>query len=205
MDDLMPDIESSVETEDQFRKHIAIQTNTGEQQESVNDYEHDVTEKNNSMKDTEGESSGSQNDATSTPPRIETSLNDTIELDDTITGDDETTSLTEARSLSTELGHYLSDDALDEYFVNRNAFPSVTHNPDGTPNWENTFALTRCVRWITQSAGDSERRWTPCGLPPLTWPLVSYSRCRTWNCSHQKPPRRLRLIWLLHVRAGQAT
>jgi hypothetical protein len=70
MDDPIPDIESSVETRDRFRKHIATQTNTEKQQESENDYEHDVTEQNNIMEDTEGESSESQSDATSTPPSV---------------------------------------------------------------------------------------------------------------------------------------
>ncbi|KAK4030834.1 hypothetical protein OUZ56_024220 [Daphnia magna] len=91
--------------------------------------------------------------------KMETSLNDTVELD-------ETASLPETRSLSSELGHYVSDDALDEYFVNRNTLPSITSHPDGTPKWENIFALDRYVGRLTQPGGDSERRWTPFGLPP---------------------------------------
>jgi hypothetical protein len=113
--------------------------------------------------------------------RMETSLNDTVELDDTITEDDDTVSLPETRSLSTELGHYVSDDALDEYFVNRNALPSITSHPDGTPNWENIFALDRYVGRLTQPGGDSERRWTPFGLPPAAWPPASYSRMSTMD------------------------
>ncbi|KAK4007298.1 hypothetical protein OUZ56_012458 [Daphnia magna] len=113
--------------------------------------------------------------------KMETSLNDTVELDDTITEDDETVSLPETRSLSTELGHYVSDDALDEYFVNRNALPSITSHLDGTPNWENIFALNHCVGRLAQPGGDSERRWTPFGLPPAAWPPASYSRMSTMD------------------------
>ncbi|KZS10259.1 Uncharacterized protein APZ42_025317 [Daphnia magna] len=118
--------------------------------------------------------------------KMEMSLNDNIGLDDTITGDDETNSLPEARFLSMELGHYLSDDALDEYFVNRNALPSVTHHPDETPNWENIFTLDLYVERLTQPGGDSEQRWTSFSLTPAAWPPVSYSRMSTMDL---QPPK----------------
>ncbi|KAK4007051.1 hypothetical protein OUZ56_012206 [Daphnia magna] len=178
------------------------------------------------MEDTEGESSGSQSDATSTPPinfstpqiisdedwsliediwKMETSLNDTIELDDTTTGDDETTSLPEPRYLSTELRHYVSDDALDEYVVNRNALPSVNHHLDGTPNWENIFALDRYAGRLTQLGGESERRWTPFSLPPVVWPPVSYSRMSTMKLQPPRATPSPGLFVAPHVRAGRPT
>ncbi|KAI9552562.1 hypothetical protein GHT06_020416 [Daphnia sinensis] len=125
--------------------------------------------------------------------KVEPSLDDTIELDDTITEDDETVTLPGSRieqyvprPLSTELGQYLSDDDLDEYFVSRDAFPSITHNPDGTANWENIFALDRYIGRLIQPGGDNGRQWTPFGLPPAAWPPLSYSRRSTMEI---QPPR----------------
>ncbi|KAI9562402.1 hypothetical protein GHT06_013371 [Daphnia sinensis] len=100
--------------------------------------------------------------------KVEPSLNDTIELDDTITEDDETVTLPGSR------------------IEHRDAFPSITHNPDGTANWENIFALDRYIGRLIQPGGDNGRHWTPFGLPPAAWPPLSYSRRSTMEL---QPPR----------------
>ncbi|KAK4017388.1 hypothetical protein OUZ56_032700 [Daphnia magna] len=109
-------------------EEITNQSNTEDQLKSEYDYEHDLTEQNNIMEDMEGESSGSQSGATSTPPSV------TVQTFDDM------------------LGKYLSDVALDEYLINRNALPSETHHPNGTPKWEKIFALDRYVWWLTPSS-----------------------------------------------------
>ncbi|KAK4007125.1 hypothetical protein OUZ56_012286 [Daphnia magna] len=190
---------------DRFQKHIATQTSTDSQSGIENNSDHEATEPNNIMKDTEWESSGSQSDVNTTKCN---SANTTWFLDTCATpllkhvlqvtifhGYVTDRQIDQRRVLTKvhELCNTLANSKKGVFQDLENESQASTSPPTIQPmeaSLNETIELDDTITDDSETAnlpgGDSERWWIPFGLSLASWTPVSYSQMSTMEL---QPPK----------------